>query len=296
MSSPLYRLGTLAVICVVALRLSIGWHFFQEGASKLKNDDFRSVNFLQQSKGPLASHYKELVSDRFGIQRLDLSRTQETWRRFVENASEELGLSDEVRQRAQKIYERYVELLKNYFRDNGDEIHKYRLELERWQTANQDPTKHQIPFERDWLAKKEYELLGTAAPWLSEVRILEDAYQDEVLGLSDQSAAARNVSRLEDLSQKTWVDHSVTALTLGVGICLLLGFFTRLAALAGVAFLLSVAASQPFWIVGADLSYASYQMVEIAALLFLAAAAAGRYAGLDFFTYFLFKRRSSSIR
>jgi uncharacterized membrane protein YphA (DoxX/SURF4 family) len=44
---------------------------------------------------------------------------------------------------------------------------------------------------------------------------------------------------------------AVTVLTIGVGICLLAGFFTRLAAVAGALFLLSVIASQPPWVTGA---------------------------------------------
>ena len=78
-------------------------------------------------------------------------------------------------------------------------------------------------------------------------------------------------------------------MTVTVGICLLVGSLTRLAALAGALFLLSVIASQPPWVTGAAPTY--YQMVELAGLLVLAGTGAGRWAGLDYFGYLLFGRR-----
>ena len=52
----------------------------------------------------------------------------------------------------------------------------------------------------------------------------------------------------------------VTILTIGVGVCLLLGFFTRLASLAGALFLLGVIATQPPWV--ADAAPTINQIIE----------------------------------
>ena len=64
---------------------------------------------------------------------------------------------------------------------------------------------------------------------------------------------------------------------------MILGLFTRLASLVGALFLLSVMATQPPWVAGANTTYFFYQLVEVAALLLLAATSAGRWAGLDGF-------------
>jgi uncharacterized membrane protein YphA (DoxX/SURF4 family) len=80
----------------------------------------------------------------------------------------------------------------------------------------------------------------------------------------------------------------VTALTITVGICLLLGFFTRLAAMVGVLFLFGVIASQPPWLY--DALPTMSQVIEFAGLLVLAGTGAGRWLGPDFFTYALFNR------
>src|SRR5262249_25047255 len=80
----------------------------------------------------------------------------------------------------------------------------------------------------------------------------------------------------------------VTILTIAVGTCLLLGFFTRLASLAGAIFLLGVILSQPFW--QADSMSTMPQIIEFAGLLVLAGTGAGRWFGLDYFTYRIFHR------
>ena len=66
-----------------------------------------------------------------------------------------------------------------------------------------------------------------------------------------------------------------------VGALLILGLFTRLASLAGAAFLASVIASQPPWIQGVDPNY--YVLIELFAMLVIFATCAGRMGGLDFF-------------
>ena len=62
---------------------------------------------------------------------------------------------------------------------------------------------------------------------------------------------------------------------------LVLGLFTRAAAIGGAAFLLSVISTQPPW------SYAAadtnYQIIVFCALAVIAAVGAGRWGGLDFF-------------
>lgn len=78
----------------------------------------------------------------------------------------------------------------------------------------------------------------------------------------------------------------ITALIIGVGVCLMLGLFTRLAAVGGILFLCSVIAAQPPWIAaaaGPGPDPFLNQLVEIAGLLVLFTAGAGRWAGLDYF-------------
>ena len=75
------------------------------------------------------------------------------------------------------------------------------------------------------------------------------------------------------------MDKVIPWLILSIGILLLVGLFTRLASLAGAAFLVFVVATQPPWLSQSIPTY--YQWVELLALLVLAALGAGRFAGLD---------------
>jgi uncharacterized membrane protein YphA (DoxX/SURF4 family) len=135
------------------------------------------------------------------------------------------------------------------------------------------------------------ETTAASAGWISEVRDIEDAYLNDLRELltpaqrANPATVAAVDEALADSTQQTLhrLNVAVTCLVLGVGICLLLGLFTRLAALGGIVFLAMVMASQPPWVEGAHLDFFYYQLVEIAALIVLLASAAGRWGGLDFF-------------
>src|ERR1700720_3153129 len=49
---------------LVALRLSIGWHFFVEGMDKLNSPSWSSEPYLREASGPLAPYFRELAGDR----------------------------------------------------------------------------------------------------------------------------------------------------------------------------------------------------------------------------------------
>jgi uncharacterized membrane protein YphA (DoxX/SURF4 family) len=53
-----YTIGFLTVVLLVALRVVIGWHFFQEGLSHQRDPHWSSEGFLRQAKGPLSKYFK----------------------------------------------------------------------------------------------------------------------------------------------------------------------------------------------------------------------------------------------
>src|SRR5438128_1526910 len=62
--APGERMPNLTRFFLVALRLSIGWHFFVEGMDKLHNPSWSSEIYLRESTGPLAPKFRELAGDR----------------------------------------------------------------------------------------------------------------------------------------------------------------------------------------------------------------------------------------
>ena len=76
------------------------------------------------------------------------------------------------------------------------------------------------------------------------------------------------------------IDVIIRYFDLTVGICLIVGLFTRWVALAGAGFLFSVCISQ--WPLAPDAIPATYQFIEMLGMLVLAAVGAGQFAGADY--------------
>ena len=71
-----------------------------------------------------------------------------------------------------------------------------------------------------------------------------------------------------------------------VGVCMILGLFTRFASLSAGLFLLSVCLTQPFWIPGTNPTYLYW--IEMTACFVIFGTLAGRMGGLDYIIHGLF--------
>jgi len=94
-----------------------------------------------------------------------------------------------------------------------------------------------------------------------------------------------------------YVAAGVATLLTIVGACLILGLFTRLASLGGLAFLLMVYLAAPPWIgyfyaIPAEGSYliVNKNLIEVAALVVIMLTGSGRFAGVDRILSGLFRR------
>lgn len=200
---------------------------------------------------------------------------------------DKVRLSEQQQALADDLYYARKQQLADYLAENEAEIATYRHELARLDDLESNPAADDAPFVQQRISAKKNEAAGMATAWLSDVRQFEQSFHDDLWSKLKLSNEQRAMARGMDPPRKT-VDMVVTYLTLGVGMCLILGLFTRLASVAGAVFLFSVIATQPPWIAGAVPTY--YQSVEMIALLTLATTAVGRWAGLDYFTHALFSR------
>jgi len=282
------QLGFWAVVALVALRLGIGWHFFKEGAKKFEGEGFTSLGFLQTATGPFADYHKSMIPDRFGLERLDLKRTSRFWEQYVSKSKATYGFDAEQSKQAKQILNRYKVRLKKYFEGNADELSEYKLEVQRFRKASNQPIS-EVPFQSDRLAAKEVELRQKVAPWLAGVKTFSKQLQQEIYDLGTEAQKAKGKVSIPDRG-KPKVDGVVKYVVIGVGIMLILGLFSRLACLMGIGFLLTVMSTQPPWVPGANLQFFYYQMVEVLAMFTLIAFAAGRYAGLDLIIYGMYQR------
>jgi uncharacterized membrane protein YphA (DoxX/SURF4 family) len=223
-------------------------------------------------------------------------RIEADWRKVVDDVKAVPALTDEQDKQAEKALNTRLQNVADYLAVNSEAIAEYRHEL--WRLANwrNAPESGEVPFVDDRITTKASETAKTPAPWVAQIHLFDEQLRDDLQGLltAEQRDLALTTSAVEsaisDSRQKRLhvINIVVTILTIGVGVCLLLGFLTRFASIIGALFLLGVILSQPPWL--ADAAPTMPQVIEFAALLVLAGAGAGRWAGLDYFTYALFNR------
>lgn len=288
------------MVALVALRLAIGFHFYQEGAGKLRDGNFSSVGFLSNAKGPFAPAYQNMVWDADGLYRLDERSTLDQWAAFRDQAAAHFGFDDAQTKRANKTYDQYRRLLSSFLGSNREEINEYingieRRDRYRGVAAEMDEDAQraseawtEVPSLRGQLNTIETELKKKRGPWLSTIDKLWADYESSINALAtDEQYAASGPLKLERLGRRALdsmaVDRIIPYFDLAIGVLLVLGLFTRVASAAGAAFLASVVLSQ--WPLSPDATPIYYQSVELCGLLVLAGTAAGRFAGLDYFLH-----------
>ncbi len=285
---------------------------------------FSAAAFLSAAKGPFADYFQSMAPNGHDWQTLlavphqnkmgspedaktaserDPARAwadhiAEAWQSILDQATAIPGLAEAQVQQAKAAFARRKKELLDYLASEKAAIAKYQHELWRLENWRAKPEAADLPFEKERITKKASETSSQARAWAAGVAELEATYLADLREIlsPEQRAETATTSAVENATTGTReaklqrVNLAATVLTIGVGICLLLGLFTRLAAVAGALFLLSVIATQPPWLSTAEPTY--YQSVELAGLLVLAATGTGRWLGLDYFSWALFGKKS----
>ncbi len=342
------RLSFLAIIALVALRFVIGFHFYMEGSSKVKEGNFSSAGFLASAKGPLADKFHSLIPDYDGHYRLpdlrefmmdkkadektaldknlgggDAEDTEEkpaakkpsinekldkskvfSYKRlfeyidsFASRASSLYGFTEEQMQASVVVTTEAKEKLNVVVEDWGSDISKYLKGFERIEKNSVDEMRNNVAGMRKQKDSIEYEWKGLARAPLAEIdRILWDV-EKEVNALATASQVGKDV-RYEKLRMPDagpidvrLVDKYLPIFDMSVGILLMLGLLTPVAALAAGIFLASVVLTQFPGYPGTQPTY--YQAIEMVGCFVLAFADAGRFAGLDFLPWSFWNRKKS---
>jgi len=285
------------IIALVALRIGTGWHFFREGTTKLQQGDFSSSGFLWNARGPLSGFFRGLVWDADGRIRLGYDESKGTvgadptvgrWNDYRARVVKRFNLDEKKTKAAEQAMKRRVEQLKWYLGQNREDILRYFQQLDRWQAQQQDASRRDVSTLREQSESLASELAGSRRGWLATIEQLEVDYQEDLAELAGSSRLLKMRYPGRRFYDSRSVDGVLPYFDLTIGICLVVGLFTSTAALAGAAFLLSVVLTQFPGAVGAAPVY--YQGIEALGLCLLAALRAGQYAGLDFFTYCLWRR------
>ncbi len=285
-------LGWVAVVMLVLLRLTIGWHFYSEGLEKYRDDRWDASPFFANAKGPFANEFHALVWDNDGQLRLDEEGTLQWWAFFREDIAEHYGFDEQQKAQAQANYIKAVDQFRWVVSENAADLEEYELGRQRIEELDRDPMRSGVSSlggQRD-AVRKEWNQKVT--PTLKQLDTIWQNYEIAQNSLATSDQAERGplgLGRPRNAAMDTTVINEIVPyFDLAIGLCLLLGLFTPLAALAAAGFLGSVFLSQYPPTTGPSSSM--YQLIEGMACLVLASTGAGRFAGLDFFLHLIVRK------
>jgi uncharacterized membrane protein YphA (DoxX/SURF4 family) len=279
-----YQIGLAAAVAIVALRIGIGLHFYLEGAAKLREEQPFSAGFLGNAKGPLAPLYKQMVWDADGLFRLNYDYTYAQWDSFRNRVASHYQFEPSQTARAGEIFNDYLRRYAFLINEKQDDLAQYYAQLKRRDENARDEARS-LASLRAHDARIAQERTQLVAPVLAAIDKLTKGLETDLNALATDEQYQRHgrveigkVGRRPFDSE--FVDAVIPYFDIVVGACLILGLFTRPAAIAGGLFLLSVCLSQ--WPLSPGAAPIYYQAVEMLALFALAAVGAGKYAGLDY--------------
>jgi uncharacterized membrane protein YphA (DoxX/SURF4 family) len=346
------------VICVVLLRICIGWHFFYEGIHKFDPAaNFSSKSLLGIAKGPTAELFYWMLPDINGTQRLVIdeidveskttkdgkevvktekrktfSAYEKAWdiyyKKFLskhkldnveakkldpkeadEKAADAALIKSNQKYEIELIYNRYLESLRTGAELQEKDILASQASLKRYQEKIKT-IRNETAFEkkRRWDEMMKYRAESEA--WIATLDKLGNALQSDLARVIDPQFAGEK-GNIITKPEKAWIPNPVEpsqmklldlAVTYGLsalGLCLIIGFFTRLAALGGIVFLICVILTT--WPVPGyypplpssigNFLFVSKDTVELAGLLIIAIIGAGRWGGLDFYLWHCFGKK-----
>lgn len=287
-----YRIGLLAMLAILCLRLAIGWHFYREGADKLISGDFSSAGFMKVATGPLTPLFHWFVWDLDGRARLDREGTLDAWNQYRERVAAHYGFDEQQVAKAKEVFKlrelQYVTLLD----DNAEDIDTYFRGLERRDKYRQEAGRMEVASLREQVQTIEGELTKDLNGWLTAIDTMWKGLEKDLNALATPEQAKRGHLALgkpgRKLMDTVFIDQIIPTFDLIVGILLILGLFTRITSLAAAGFLAMIVATQ--WPGAPGAIPAHYQIIEMFGCLVLAAVGAGRFAGLDFLVDCLVKK------
>ena len=319
LSNRQFHIGALAVVALVALRLGLGCHFLYEGVWKIRHaDEFSAKPFLTQAKGPVAPFFYAMVPDLYGRQLLHVETDADgklkipsdaifaRWKSIRDNfldyyrprdPNDEKAAAkyEELKREAERMTDLFHNRLDKYLSTNVDDIKAYFDALDRFQHDKERGQGAAFQKERRW--NRMMELRQQADVWIKDIEAQETALENTLYSLLDEDQKKLGTPPA-GWNPFTWgqmklIDVAVTFGLTAIGLCLMLGLLTPLAALGGAAFMCFVVMTQPAFpgiyppdspILGHAL-LVNKDFIEMLSLLVVAAASAGRWGGLDFFLY-----------
>ncbi|MDB5351556.1 MAG: putative rane protein [Planctomycetota bacterium] len=319
------------------LRTAIGWHFLYEGVYKINTTEaqrdswagsvltkilpaphdkdkdveppFSAEGYLRNATGPLAPRFRAMVPDVNSFAKLERdsgglpTRLKEGWKREMDRIASHFQFTDEQRALAEKELARSSAKIDAWFLDpeNAQKIKKYDRDVRHVRDVESSPDS--LPYQRTQAYKDRADVEKARKELVNAIDADFGALRDAWLKLptGDQRKAAGSLTT--PWTQIDWINVSTMWGLALVGLCLMLGLFTRLAALGGAAYLLMFYLSMPPWpglpvgkAAEGHYLYVNKNLIELIACLAIAMTASGHWLGLDALLFGRWRRRRSEAQ
>ncbi len=309
------RLGYLAIIALVFLRFVIGFHFYMEGSTKVREGGFSSYGFLASAKGPFAKNFQSMLPDFDGSIRLDTGKDKDkpdskddyksgalkqVYDSFVEDAARLYKFTEEQQQDAKQFVEDARKQLVDSYKTHKAAIDEYKNGMPRIALFENDEMRTNVASMRRQRDDIESKWRALVKQSLYDIDRISAELESRVNGLATEQQSLVEKKkiyaslRLQSSSpiDVKLIDKIIPIFDMSVGILLMLGLLTPLAGLAAGLFLASVVLTQFPGSHGSVPTY--YQAIEMLGCFFLAFSDAGRYAGLDFLPWSFWNRNKKT--
>lgn len=292
------RLSYFGIFAIVLLRFGIGYHFYMEGASKVRDGNFKSEGFLKGAEGPLADQFHGLIWDYDGKIRLDQKGLKERFKVAADQAKEHFKLTDQQSGPLMKMRDEYMDHIDEAFAEGGDDINKYFVYMKKLDEADKNAVYTNVRSLAAQKLKVAKESHASVEDTLAAINTIWDQYERRLNTFcSNEQFNAAGVFHFvrpgEGPLTTSAVDKIIPIFDMCVGILLMIGLLTPLVSGVAFLFLLSVVLSQMPGYPGTAPTY--FQSVEALGLLVLMATDAGRYCGLDFIPWAWWHRKPTQV-
>ncbi|MDB5388853.1 MAG: hypothetical protein JWM11_4499 [Planctomycetaceae bacterium] len=291
------KLSLLAIVVLVLLRVSIGWQFFYEGIWKSHSlhgtEPWSAAGYLKNAKGPFRSTFRNMVDDPYDLDKLDLEKVNARWTEWSEAFKKYYGLDENQIKSLDDLVKKTQGKLKVVLENPAwvgkpadqriGEFEVYRALIERYEAKLK---KVKVDFQQEHLDKQWTELEAKRKELSGPVDALTKELQTDASDLLTLEQIQRGKltpapSKVDSINNKT-----IWALTI-LGFCMMVGLFSRTAAIGTAGMLLMFYLVVPPWpgvpeAPGPEHSLiVNKNFIELLACLALAALPTGRWLGLD---------------
>ncbi len=243
------RLSYFGILAIVLLRFGIGYHFYMEGASKVRDRNFKSEGFLKGAEGPLASQFHNLIWDYDGKVRLDQKGLKKRFEEAAAGAKEHFKLTDQQTKPLNKLRDEYLERIDEAFADGGDDINKYFVYMRKLEQADKNVVYDEVRSLAAQKRKVAKESHASIEDTLATIDVIWEQYEGRLNTFCNkeqfQAAGYYHFDRPgEGPLTSSMVDKIIPIFDMCVGILLMIGLLTPLVSFVAAMFLLSVVLSQ----------------------------------------------------